>query len=143
MDGKLTRWEVMHFVYHWFKKITEKAPQNELVEMIVDKDLNMVFPESTLKSHDDFKKWLNDVTSKYFDQVHDVKMIHVDISGNRTSIDLIVNWEAHAWNPPDAFSDFINLDIHQTWRVEKTSDPNSYGGLRIKDYIIKEAMRNH
>ncbi len=118
----LTDWEVKELVYTWFKKITVKVPVEELLAMLNSEELEMEFPEETLRSNDDFVKWYKVVTNKFFNQVHEVKLLDVDISEGQAKVNLIVNWQAHTWDPPAPFSKWAGFDIHQTWIVKRDSN---------------------
>lgn len=122
----LTEWEVQELVYTWFRKITDKAPIDEMLAMLSADGLEMAFPEETLTSHDDFTQWYESVTSTFFDQVHELKLLAVEVEGDRAEVGLIVNWQARTWTPPAPYSEWQGFYVHQTWTVErdaKTGQP--------------------
>lgn len=114
----LTNWDVQKLVYSWFRKITIKVPVEELLSMLSSEELEMKFPEETLRSHADFRKWYKTVTHKFFNQVHEVKMLDVDVSGDKAVVSLIVNWQADIWEPPAPFSKREGYYVHQTWTAK-------------------------
>jgi hypothetical protein len=120
MAEALTNWEVQEFVYDWFRKLTDKVPAEELLAMLSDEGLEMQSPEETLRSHADFKKWLDTVTHLFFDQVHDVKLLAVDLAGDQATVNLIVNWQARTWTPPAPYSEWQGSYVHQNWTVKRS-----------------------
>lgn len=122
----LTIWEVQELIYTWFRKLTTKAPLEEMLSMLSSDELEMKFPERTLRNRTDFKEWYHDVTHLFFDQVHEIKMLTIDTVGNGASINLIVNWQARTWKAPAGFSEWQGFYIRQRWVVKKdrkTSNP--------------------
>jgi len=115
----MTEWDVKELVFSWFRKITSKVPVEELLSMLNSEELEMKFPEETLQSYDDFKKWYETVTNKFFNQVHEVKMLDVEVSGDKAAVKLIVNWQAETWEPPSPFSQRDGSYVHQSWIVKK------------------------
>ncbi len=131
--SSLTTLDVNELVYTWYKKLDVHAPVEEVVPLLVSKDLKMVFPESTLTTMDEFKDWYKTVTNLFFDEIHNMKMLNIDIDGDNCTVKLVVNWQAKIWNKPDAKSKWLGFDAIQTWIVVK--DEKS-GKAVIKEYIV-------
>lgn len=131
--GTLSNWEVQDLVYTWFRKLTDKVPADELIAMLSPRNLEMQFPDQTLGNYDDFRAWLNTVTHLFFDQVHDVKYLDVQIAGSQATVNLIVNWQARTWKPPAAYSEWQGSYVHQQWTVRR--DPAS-GRVVIVTYKV-------
>ena len=131
----ITKWDVKELVYSWFRRITIKVPVEELLSMLSSEELEMRFPAETLRSHSDFRKWYKTVTHMFLNQVHDVKMLDVDIKGDRALVSLIVNWQAETWDPPAPVSKREGFYVHQTWVVKR--DPGT-GKLVIASYNVGE-----
>jgi len=117
----LSIWEVQELIYEWFRKLTTKAPLEEMLVMLNSEELEMMFPERILRSHADFKEWYQDVTHLYFDQVHEIKMLAIDLAGNEAAVNLIVNWQTRTWKAPAAFSEWQGSYISQNWVIKKIS----------------------
>ena len=90
-----------------------------MISMLDTTDLEMKFPESTLKSEQDFRDWYKVVTNKFFDQVHEVKMLNVDVVDDAAAVHLVVNWQAKTWNPPEGYSRWNGAYVHQSWKMEQ------------------------
>jgi len=119
MADALTLWEVQELVYTWFRKLTYKAPADELAALLSTDGLEMEFPDDTMRNHAEFKEWLKKVTHLFFDQVHEIKFLAIDLDGDRAAVKLIVNWQARTWDPPAAFSEWTGAYVHQTWSVKR------------------------
>ena len=132
---ELTQWEVKELVYEYFRKITIKEPVEQVLPLLASQGLEMQFPDTTMRSYDDFKKWYSDVTHLFFDQVHDIKFLAVDINGAEAQVNLIVNWQARTWTPPNWASDWQGFYVHQCWTVKR--DPSS-GRVVISFYQVKQ-----
>lgn len=131
----LSTYKVKEFVYYWFKKLTDHAPMDELLSMLHTEDLLMKFPETVLQNENDFRKWYKTVTNKFFDQVHEIKMLEVSINGDTADVHLIVNWQARTWNPPDPYSKWEGVYAHQNWQVIKD---RKTGKPVIRSYIVRK-----
>lgn len=118
----LSPFQVQMLVYNWFRKLTDHAPLEEMRAMLSARSLVMTFPEATLRSHDDFIAWYKTVTEAYFDQLHDLKMLQIDVSDDTADVRLIVNWQARTRTPPAPYSKWIGLYAHQRWCVALEGD---------------------
>lgn len=133
-ENTLTELEVKYLVYYWFKKLTDHAPVEDLIAMLNEKSLEMRFPEATLISINDFKDWYKTVIYKFFDQVHELKMLDIVIDNNQALVHLIVNWQARNWQAPQGYSEWQSVYAHQKWLVDK----NAQGQLVITKYIVEK-----
>ncbi len=95
--------------------------------MLSGDGLEMQFPEKTLRNYGEFKEWYEGVTGVFFDQVHDVKLLGIDLAGDKATVNLIVNWQARTWKPPAPKSEWQGSNVHQKWTV--TRDPK--GGQAV------------
>lgn len=119
MAAPLSSWEVKELVYTWFKKLTDKAPADQMVAMLSGDSLEMKFPDDTLRNHAEFRTWLKKVTGIFFDQVHDVLFLDVRLDGLQAEVNLVVNWQARTWVPPAAYSELTGFNVHQHWVVTR------------------------
>ena len=115
----LTQGEVLELVYTWFRSITSKIKLDELLPLLSNTKLEMVFPEKTLHNYTDFAGWYEDVTHLFFDQVHDIKLLTVDLKEQQANVTLIVNWQSRTWQAPAATSQWQSSNVHQSWIVER------------------------
>jgi hypothetical protein len=118
----LTQESIQTLAEAWYKKLDVHAPMVELLPMLADEELEMVFPEATVYGHGGFEGWFQRVIRIFFDEVHTVKNVLAEISGNTASVKVVVQWEASVWNAPEANSKRIMLDAYQTWEVKQLTD---------------------
>jgi len=131
----MTSEEITAFTRDWYEKLDVHAPMVDILPMLSDEELTMVFPEATLNGLADFERWYQGVIRIFFDEVHIVKEVNADISGDKATVEVVVQWEANRWNPPARFSDRIKLDAYQTWEVKKS--PKT-GKPVITKYVVNE-----
>jgi hypothetical protein len=118
----LTKAEVQALAANWYKKLDVHAPLVELLPMLSDQDLEMRFPEATLRGNADFESWYEGVIRIFFDEVHTLKQVTVDLNGDEAQVQVVVHWEASTWKPPAAKSSRIKLDAFQTWTVRRSPE---------------------
>jgi hypothetical protein len=129
----LSEQEVKQVVTDWYQKLDVHAPVQELVPMLAEDGLEMRFPEATLRGEGEFKQWYATVTSKFFDEIHEMKQLEIRTAGDHADVKLVVNWQAHVWNPPDAKSRWIGFDAAQSWVVSRSA---TTGRPVIKTYVV-------
>jgi hypothetical protein len=131
----LTEDEVKKMAIEWYEKLDVHAPMVEILPMLGDEELNMVFPEATLEGQAGFEGWYQTVIRLFFDEVHELGDFDVEIKGDTAYIKLVVHWQASRWNPPARFSDRIDLDAYQTWEVKRS---NKSGLPVVTKYVVDE-----
>lgn len=134
----LTKESIENFAKAWYQKLDVHAPMVELLPMLADKELEMVFPEATVYGYAGFEGWFQRVIRIFFDEVHTVKVVEPVINGDTASVKVVVQWEASVWNGPDAKSKRINADAYQTWEVK----PNTEGDVIITKYVV-DGLKYH
>lgn len=102
----------------WYRKLDVHAPMVKLLPMLADKELQMVFPEATITGWAGFEGWFQRVIRIFFDEVHTVKEVKSEITGDSAVVKVVVQWEASVWNAPEAMSKRIVCDAFQTWEVK-------------------------
>ncbi len=131
----LTKESIQTFAEDWYKKLDVHAPMVEVLPMLVDDGLEMVFPEATVYGHAGFEGWFQRVIRIFFDEVHTVKQVDSEIKDDNTAISkVVVQWEASVWNAPEAYSKRIKLDAYQTWGIKEGPD----GKPQITLYTVDE-----
>ena len=114
----LTQESITEMVADWYRKLDVHVPMVEVLPLLADKELEMVFPETTIYGHAGFEGWFQRVIRIFFDEVHTVKKADATISGDTATVDVVVQWEASVWNAPEANSKRIVADAYQTWEVK-------------------------
>jgi hypothetical protein len=129
----LTQQSISAFAENWYKLLDVHAPQVEFLPLLADKELEMVFPEATIRGHAGFEGWFQRVIRIFFDEVHTVKEANATIKGDEASVKVVVQWEASLWNAPEAYSKRIVCDAYQTWEMKIIG-----GKLVITKYVVDE-----
>ena len=136
---------VKDFAAAWYLALDVHAPTEECEKLLVDEGLEMIFPEKTLKSNADFRAWYAGgeysdgerapgVINIFFDEVHVVKDVKIEVKGDEAVVDVVVGWQASMFEPPAAKSKRTAMDATQRWTVRPCStDKNPYG-LEITSY---------
>lgn len=130
----LTEQLIKSFAESWYKLLDVHAPQVELLPLLDDENLEMVFPEATVYGHAGFEGWYQRVIRIFFDEVHTVKEVQSEILGDSASVKVVVQWEASIWNAPEATSKRIVLDAYQTWDVKLNFEDR----LVVSKYTVDE-----
>lgn len=112
--------EVNELATEWYRKLDVHAPMVEILPILADKELEMVFPEGTVHGYAGFESWYQRVIRLFFDEVHTLKEVTLMPSDGAAEVKVVVQWEASVWNPPNAKSDRINCDAYQRWVVKRS-----------------------
>lgn len=134
-DGPITDAELNAFAGDWYRKLDVHVPVGEILPLLADAELEMVFPEATERGHAGFTNWYERVIRIFFDEVHTVKETRITKPGDLTEAKVVVNWQAKVWNPPDAKSKWLGFDAYQTWQVRRAPDD---GRLQVVRYVVDE-----
>jgi hypothetical protein len=137
MSAPLTKQEVEKMVTDWYKALDVHEPQYTTQQYVSDTELEMVFPEATLRSMAEFELWLQGVYRIFFDEVHTMQQLDVKLSpdGSYADVKLVVRWEASRWKAPAPKSERLRMDAYQTWVVKRS--PTS-GKAVITRYVVDE-----
>ncbi|MGV3558759.1 hypothetical protein [Larkinella arboricola] len=122
MSQQLTQEAITALADVWYKKLDIHAPMVELLPLLADEELEMVFPEATITGWAGFEGWFQRVIRIFFDEVHTLKEVTPTIQGDQAEVKVIVQWEASVWNAPEATSKRIVADAYQTWQVKLQGD---------------------
>ena len=117
----LTADEIRETAAAWYRKLDVHAPMVELLPMLADEELEMVFPEAPVTGWAGFEGWYQRVIRIFFDEVHTLKEVTPVIDGDRAEVKVVVQWEASMWSPPAAESARIKCDAFQRWIMKRSS----------------------
>ncbi len=129
-----SRAEIEAFVADWYRKLDIHAPAEELISMVADQ-VEMQFPEGTVRGVEEFRAWYEGVIRLFFDELHTVTRVGIVWRDDRYRLDVVVNWQARRWNPPAPRSEWIGFDAYQRW--EMIASPAS-GRPVVVRYIVDE-----
>jgi hypothetical protein len=131
----LTQEEINDLADRWYKALDVHAPLDELLAMLADDELEMVFPEGTSRGHKGFTEWYERVTRIFFDEVHTLKKVEPKVNGENADVEVVVNWQAKVWKPPAPKSEWLGFDAYQTWVVKR--DDKSGKPVIVK-YVVDD-----
>ena len=132
----LSEGEVKELAAEWYRKLDVHAPMVEILPLLADKELEMVFPEGPVYGYAGFEGWYQRVIRIFFDEVHTLKEVTLtSSSGDTVDVKVVVQWEASMWNPPAAKSLRINSDAYQRWVVKRSPET---GKPIVVKYIVDD-----
>lgn len=105
--------EITQFVQEWFDLLSDHEPIERLLSFVSKTDLEMVFPERTLRSHADLREWYATVGETFTDQSHQVEALDVKRRGDTVDIALVVVWKA----TQSASGERLAVRVNQQWRL--------------------------
>jgi ketosteroid isomerase-like protein len=130
----VTEYELRSYAVDWFAALDRHADVKTMLPLLADQELEMHFPEGVQKGHAGFQTWYRTVTSRFFDEIHDLKQFAVTRSDSAgAEVKLVVNWQAKVWDPPEPRSMWIGFDASQTWELQGSA---ANGGLKMTRYIV-------
>jgi hypothetical protein len=134
-SAPLTETEVREFAEAWYRKLDVHEPLENYKPLLSD-DVELVFPEATVKGFEGFSGWYDRVINIFFDEVHTVKETQItETIDDAATVKVVVKWEASVWNAPEPFSKRIVLDAYQTWKVKRSAET---GTPVVAVYVVDE-----
>jgi hypothetical protein len=109
------------FVHEWFDLLSAHAPVEKLLPMVSAGELEMVFPERTLRSHADFRDWYRVVGLTYADQDHTIEGLEETPAADGLDLAVTVVWQAKQLSDGKR----VRVRVHQEWHLmtSETSQP--------------------
>lgn len=90
----LSNEQINKFVQAWFDRLSEHVSVEHLVAMVSATDLEMIFPDKTIRSHAEFREWYEGVGKAFTDQQHILERLNTVSTNDRANLDLTVVWKA-------------------------------------------------
>ncbi|MFI9276208.1 hypothetical protein ACIGXM_36870 [Kitasatospora sp. NPDC052896] len=118
------------FAQEWFDDLSTHEPVDRLLARVADTDLEMVFPERTLRSHADFVDWYAVVGEAFTDQTHRIEAFRSESHGDRVEVTVTVVWTATLTSDGTRSA----FRVNQTWQLRTTPG----GRPRIVKYQVGE-----
>jgi hypothetical protein len=124
---------IKSFVYHVFALYDKHEDVSKFLPLLSDDDLEMRFPETTLRSKEDFKKWYAGIGDSIQSNTHQLEKLDVKILGNgKYEVDLIVLWQALTKE-----NEYIKFRAHQIWLLRDAEEDSPWP--QIVHYVVEEA----
>lgn len=136
---------IKKFAAAWYLALDIHAPTEDCERLLATEDIQMIFPEKTLKGMSDFRAWYAGgtysdgekapgVINIFFDEIHNVKDVKVRVDGDTAEVDVIVGWQASWFEPPAAKSKRTAMDATQRWTLRRAPEGKNPYGLEIVSY---------
>jgi hypothetical protein len=136
---------IKKFAAAWYLALDVHAPTEEIEKLLVDDGLQMIFPEKTLHGRGDFRAWYAGgtygdgerapgVINIFFDEIHNVKSLSIDASGDEATVDVVVGWQASWFEAPAAKSKRTAMDATQRWTLRACSKEKNPYGVEVVSY---------
>lgn len=121
------------FVYNWFSLFDSNAPHEEFYKRLVKtNNLEFRFPDATLRSQDDFKKWYDGILKNIKIASHQLKDIQIKKqSDHKFIINVDVLWTGVPYQGKS-----IIFNAHQEWHVQVMD--SKFEDIRIEKYLVSE-----
>lgn len=135
----LTEAEIGSLANDWYQKLDMHAAVEDILPLLAEDGFEAQVPEGTFRGHDGFKRLYEEQwIQHYFDEVHELKQLSCNLSGDRAEVKVVVNWQARRWEPPAAKSKRVTMDAYQTWIVQRSPRSNQ---PVILTYVV-DAMKD-
>jgi ketosteroid isomerase-like protein len=85
---------IRQFVQEWYDKLSDHVPVEQLLPMVSAQNLEMVFPEKTVRNEADFRDWYQYIGHTYADQSHTLEKLDSRPDRDGTHVDLTLIWKA-------------------------------------------------
>jgi hypothetical protein len=144
MSNEILQEQIETFAAAWYQALDFHVPTEEILALVADDDVEMIFPEKTLHGVGDFAAWYSGgtytdgeqtpgVISIFFDENHNIVSVEtLSADASTAEIRVVVAWQASWFEPPAAKSKRVSADFTQVWKVQR-SEKNEYG-LEITSY---------
>lgn len=133
----LTETNIKKFVADWYYALDIHAPASDCEKFLAADNLELVFPEQTMRTYAEFEAWLEIIYRTFFDELHNLISVKINhLTETTADLDIIVAWQASWFTPPDAKSKRTAMNAFQRWTIA-TSNQNPYGLVIVKYYVDK------
>ncbi len=117
----LTQSEIKELVDEWFEGLNVHRPLVQMLPLLSDNGLKMVFPEATLTNLVEFESWYQTVNSTFFDEDHIITDLSAEIDGEQAEVKVTVIWKASQWTAPAPTSTRTEMEAKQSWTVKRSA----------------------
>ncbi len=133
ISNKFNENEIISFVYQVYAMYDRHVPVERFLSLLASGNLEMRFPETTLRSHADFKRWYAGIGKTIASNTHALESVKVQVlGGGRYQADIVGVWQAEATT-----GEFIVFRFRQRWSL--LDGPNKQP--LIQTYLVEAADR--
>lgn len=105
--------EIISFVYQVYAMYDRHVPVERFLPFLASKNLEMRFPETTLRSHADFKHWYAGIGKSIASNTHTLESVKVSVlGGGRYQADIVGVWQAASKE-----GNYVVFKFRQQWTL--------------------------
>lgn len=113
IDNRFNENELISFVYQVYAMYDRHVPVARFLPFLASKNLEMRFPETTLRSHADFKRWYAGIATTIASNTHTLESVTVSILGDgRYQAEIVGVWQAESKR-----GEYIVFKFRQRWSL--------------------------
>jgi hypothetical protein len=131
LSNRFNENDIISFVYQIYAMYDRHVPVERFLRFLASKNLEMSFPETTLRSHADFKRWYAGIGKTIASNTHTLESVEVSIlGGGRYQADIVGVWQAESKK-----GEFMRFKFRQRWSL--VDGPNKQP--QIQTYLVEAA----
>lgn len=112
-ENRFNENELISFVYQVYAMYDRHVPVERFLPLLASKSLEMRFPETTLRSHADFKRWYAGIGRDIASNTHTLENVQVTLpGGGRYQADIVGVWQAETRK-----GEYLVFKFRQRWRL--------------------------
>ena len=112
-ENRFNENEITSFVYQVYAMYDRHVPVERFLPLLASKNLEMRFPETTLRSHADFKRWYAGIGKSIASNTHTLESVKVSVlGGGRYQADIVGVWQAASKE-----GNYIVFKFRQQWSL--------------------------
>jgi hypothetical protein len=105
--------EIISFVYQVYAMYDRHVPVERFLPFLASKNLEMRFPETTLRSHADFKRWYAGIGQTIASNTHTLESFKMSVwGGGRYQVDIVGLWQAESKK-----GEYVVFKFRQQWTL--------------------------
>ena len=132
-SSEITESRLADWVADWYRALDRHDDFDDLLPYLVEDGVEFHFPEGVFRGREEFGRWYDAVTNRFFDEKHTVtKVVAQPWNGDRTTVQIVVNWQATIWDAPEPASKWLGFDAYQTWEIVR----DDRGRPRLRTYVV-------
>jgi hypothetical protein len=113
LNNKFNENEITSFVYQVYAMYDRHVPVERFLPFLASKNLEMRFPETTLGSHADFKRWYDGIGQTIASNTHTLESVKVSVLGDgRYQAEIVGLWQAESKK-----GEYIAFKFRQQWTL--------------------------
>ena len=113
LKNKFNENEILSFVYQVYAMYDRHVPVERFLPLLASKNLEMRFPETTLRSHADFKRWYAGIGQTIASNTHTLESVKVSVlGGGRYQADIVGLWQAESKK-----GEYVVFKFRQQWTL--------------------------